>query len=902
MSTLQPRDPYKYALRELQQLSEHASKKDVLLRCDKRGHFTFEEKTIWGKIKRFFTVTILRSKEYNLDSNIQKIGKLFEVVPTGEFEPLKAKINELIEHAAQSNNDRITRLKLLAHTEFKPLNYEELTSITKFRETYDSLSFAAKREGVMQLAEQVQSFTYDKNTKKEAYAKNINWLAEKCASFSELETAFKLYTKAISETGDQSSVEQFIEVGLLLKRFTVIPEVLKTQKAKARIDRIQSFGEGPIESNGFKANEWNMLETFAKAYESPSAKEPVGYKRLKGQEAAIHDFLIYAAGNTQFNRRLKTALENDSITDESLLSAVDYFATFSFKCDPVKWKSNQAYAEHMNLVQQLVDKKEQLAHQQARLEKVGDESAPKPKFIPNKKGLRATPDVVVVEVENIPGKTKGLTRTKARQKVTKTVVPGAKATPAPVWIKAQERAYEQGTALSKQQIAEAIPLLEQEIAQLQRDLKELAKQFPQIVGKDPEKLQMPELPVLDSVYRFHEQMTEEMRKAFDLEKNPFFETVYQNLQGLTDSYDWIQKSCFGTNGYQTGDISFVNELKKNKVTGKAATDFTDKVALSLFPFGHLAIIDEEHGSTAFSHQRLAFDHSPVALAEYLYYDTYRIDFKALALPTAFEALKRGLEKDEKTLEDEMSARNMTENEYLLHELEEKFAIKVAEELEQSHQPDARKWEGIESPDFSQIKTLAQLDEWRKNVNEGREKEVQFELYELFEIPEDCDIDIQNTIRELRVDYLKDLYKGITNDDKTQFKAFMQSWRFAGPLSLATRITDKAIDPYKVQIAGEMCCSQFAQLIILRALQKLNSELSEAVEGQKCLRIPQLTEKRYEAATTEFVLKEFRDVMKPIQAPPALQDIVHLPRRDFLTPIPIDSTVAYMAKRLFRTYQ
>lgn len=917
--SLHSNDSYNQALSELTRLSNELGTTPVdkmLLRCDKRGHLSFEEKTIWGSIRRFFTVTIFGSKEYDFETNIQKIGKLIGIVtPLLNKNPviktLEVKIDQLIKHVVIQKgqrsvskaepspiNTKIAALQRMAHTS-QSLKKDSFDKVGQLQKKYDALTFAEKRTNVLALCDEMLSLVYDPKSaiKQKDYASRITWLADQCASFFELETAFALYGKSFAASADQSTKDKFVEVGLLLKHYSVVTDLAGERE---RVDRIQSFGQGPRDNKGFTRGEWEMLQLFSLLYEeNPPKGQKRGVERLEDRAVEIRDFLVYATGNTAFNSSLRAQLETEGIDDPNIMSAIDYLATFSFKSDPSKWKSNQVYCEHVVHVQRLRELEEELTQKRALLEKLQNTPLDTTIFAAKDgdQGLRAQAAYKVVE--QVKGKSKGFTRKKGHKTTKK--FPAVKAKKAADWKKEQIQQTKLATKNTILALNQAIPELEKQVAHLKAELADLKKHFPKTTGINPEKLQMTELPVLDSIYRFNDQLTDDMVAAFELELNPIFKAQKAHVSAVKDAYEWIQERCHGKSGYQTGDLSFVNELKKAKVTGKPASDFVDRAAVALFPYGHMAIIDEEHGAIAFSHQRLAFNHEPISLAEYLYYDTYRIDIAKLVTDKGYKAYEKLLAEDEIDINDLMLAKNMTKDELLRSMLEEKFSQMVADELEQVHasskEETEKKWQGVARPQIEADWTLDKLKKWCEKANAKRPENMKFELYELFEIPEECDEAVAQKIQELRVEYLRELYKGITNNEETQKRAFLKSWLFAGPLNIVSRLSDKTIDPEKVRMQGEMCCSQFALLITANALKRLQDELG--VEGS--VNIPKITEKRYAASTTEFVVKEFKDILRPIYAPSILSELIDLPGRDFLKPIPIDSTITYMAKRLVRAY-
>ena len=738
------------------------------------------------------------------------------------------------------------------------------TQLEGLRKQSDSLTFAQRRDRVMTLANAIKK---EKDVKNEALD-NVFWLARESAAFFDVENAFSLHQLAAASSihnadtaqklealVDRRDFEQFIEVSLSAKKFTELEAICtaldakktalvttkKTAQSKknfeekvsqkvvgiqARTENIKSFGrgltstaqvvEGKKTTAGFTEKEWQMLTRFATTFELVEEDKEGGVLRLKNQATEFRDFMIYACGNKGFNDRLKAqetlinSGKHPTIKDANIISAIEYFATYTFKSDLKKWQTNQILCQHAQAVTKLYQTRERVEKNTALLEKL-ETPLPGITLVADDKAKALTGSAAYKDTQSKyrPAKKGKFTQTKGGWKTKTQTFQAIAATTPKEWKKSVDQKTEQDRLKTIEELKLKIAADTAQIPVFVRELADLKKFCSAIIEQNPEKLQPDELYKLDSIVRFRDQLNSDMRETLKLDANPFLAAQYEGLDRLHKGYIWIQDECQRAHILNTGDMSFVNEHKKLTVTGKKAQDFTDRAAQLLFPFGHMALIDEMHGHVSFSHQLLQFDHSELSLAEYLYYDSYRIDFSTCfndaALPAFKEILaeKRGVAMD--VIDTDIKAKGIAEKEYLLQALEEEYESILQDVLEQKGTADADKWIGVEKPDIEKFKSLENVKQWLNKVNQGKAEEKKLTLYDVLELTQDLDDDEIAKIQELRTEYLQELYKGISNNEETQKKAFLQSWKFATPIGQkVTRVRGKAVDPERMQVEGEMC--------------------------------------------------------------------------------------------------
>ena len=979
------------AERELRQLSEQMKDKEVknvLLYCDKSGHLGIEKKTFFGRIIRFFTVTIFRSHAYDFEHNIDQIQKLFSSLPqdSDKYDDLKTKIDSLVTYVCTqkkitpkwnfhslhspgavpetgpsmrapatkttSVSDSQFDQFLNAFTQSKTFkNIDDVRKLHRFGYLHNRLEDVAKALEAAKIkkadepefekikneidndVKQLQSVAIEKKKVLEALknpptdADEIIDLAERAAAVFLLDNAFDLYKSALSRpdfkfTNDTAvSVNQFIELGLTLKKFDEVKQVTQDLQASrgkpvgtlqnlkntvdARIKRIQAFAD-PAIRDGFSKNELLMLQEFARTYDETSADEIKGPDLLKPRSVEFRDFMIYACGNADFNRRLKKEKDlfdagKSSYPDEKLQAAFEYFATFSFKSDLKNWQTNQLLCEHLSKLTLAYELQETIKTEKQRLARLESLSSimteDQIKIKPDNPILAGRPERKIIKEIWIPPKRKGFSRSKGRFVKKIEVIPGIPPKTVAEYkrevIEQANKARIQGIKDTKERIEinEAkLKIVNEQLVELQSIMSKNYK------GKNPKKLQPEALSQLDSTYRFTDTLTEGMNSSLDLCQNPVFAAMYNSIESSAKAYKWIQERSSETGGYRTGDMSVLNELKREKVTGRKQKDFVDRAALELFPFGHMAIINQEHGITAFSHQRFSFDHADMSLTDYVTYDTYRLDFSKMLNTKTKAVLKALLEDEGMEVESEASARGLSQDEFLAQELEERYETIFAEILEMGKLERARKLNSGEKPDFMKLQTYSAFTKWLEAVNAKRPDNDKLEPSDVLEITPDMDEDIHSIVENLTIEYMKELYNKISNDSSTQQRAFMKSWKYAGPLGFIRKFTDKTLDINKMKIEGDMCCSQFSLLLTIRALKELEASLQEKSPSQTpYLSILRFIDEQYKASTTEFVLKQLQNQLRPVRPPRIIQELVDLEDKDF-QPIAIQSTIGYMADR------
>lgn len=923
---------------ELTRLSKQIKDKpltNMMLRCDEQGRLSFQEKSFIITLKRMFG-----SQEYNFEENIEKIGGLFlqakdQKIAKDELSSLKSSLGELIRQVETKKNrvpfwkfwDRpktekikldIQRLQATIGYVSQPVNPRTIQvtkgalavdRIQKLQKEYEKKSYAQKHAEVSALATELQHTIGSSRRARDAYA----WLADQAAQFFEFDLAVSLYENCVlasidAEDANPDKLDEFVEIALISKKYDSIEMICqkleatnrqKAQAIRARVERIEFFGVGERSFyrvsgkdaeqavSGFTKQEAEMLESVSGLFSG---------KGIGNDQERARDFLIYATGNMDLNQRAKAHVDlynkgKVAIDNDDILSVVLFLSLYSFKSNPSAWKSNQVQMVHMQKVGELFEAKQKLTAVIKQLEhpvSIGEEAFQ----ATDQKGYAVT------EKKVQRGQTKGFTRRKQKTVYETRYFPPLSAD---TWKKTQAAEFARAQEQARGRLQQEKKELEETCRALQVELREMKKQFPTING-NPEKLQPAQLKCSDSLEHFTAEMNPLLRSKLNLDVNPFYRAMYDTIGRAKKQSEWLHEECERTSSYHSGDVSFVNVFKEERVLGKKKSGVFDQLPAAFSPFGHMSLIDESYGYIGFSHQQNAFNHDSVGLLEFLYNDAYRLDLAKFIRPEGLDAFAKILEEEGRDLEG-LSSIFGSRQAYLVEALEEEYEEAFIDALAQSQMPDQKKLDAVEErPNFATVSTLKDLTTVLSQINAKYAPEMHLTPFDVLHVTEDhSDIERQN-IENIRIECLKELYKDIRNDMPTQIQAFMNSWLFAGDLKKGVAIVDKDIDPRQIQMLGEMCCSQFAFLITMKALYQLEQNLQNRYGKEvQFFNIPKVTGFSYKGTTPEFFIKNFNEFLKPVPPPTILKEIVEV-NAGLFEAFPIEPTIEYMVKALRGEYR